>query len=413
MSPVSSIGLFQAFGVECEYMVVDRESLAIRPVVPELFTAVAGSPVSDISRGDVAWSNELVAHVLEIKTNGPCRRLEEVPGRFHRTILDINRGLESFGCCLLPSAMHPWMNPATEMKLWPNEGNAIYEAFNRVFDCRGHGWANLQSCHLNLPFANDEEFGRLHAAVRLLLPILPALAASSPILEGQPTGWMDTRLREYRNNCRAIPSVTGEVIPEPVFNRRDYRRKVLQPMYRDVAPHDPEGLLQEEYLNARGAIARFQRKTIEIRVLDMQECPRADLAILQLIIRVLRELVIERWTDGTRQRLFPTERLATLLDKVMRSASSAVIDDPDYLEALGCGESCLTAGELWTHLFKGEACGGEEHADWAETIRVILREGCLARRILRALKDDASHAHQKDIYAALANSLAENRLWIP
>ena len=36
---------------------------------------------------------------------------------------------------------------------------------------------------LNLPFSSDEEFGRLHAAIRLLLPLLPALAASSPLVE--------------------------------------------------------------------------------------------------------------------------------------------------------------------------------------------------------------------------------------
>ena len=50
-------------------------------------------------------------------------------------------------------------------------------------------------------------------------------------------------------------------------------------MYDDIAPLDPDAVLQHEWLNARGAIARFDRNTIELRVLDVQECPRADLAI--------------------------------------------------------------------------------------------------------------------------------------
>ena len=75
---------------------------------------------------------------------------------------------------LLPTAMHPWMDPDRDLRLWPHEASAVYEAFNRIFSCRGHGWANLQSAHINLPFANDEEFGRLHAAIRAVLPIIPA-----------------------------------------------------------------------------------------------------------------------------------------------------------------------------------------------------------------------------------------------
>jgi len=38
-------------------------------------------------------------------------------------------------------------------------------------------------------------------------------------------------------------------------------------------------VLQNEWLNSRGAIARFERDTIEIRVLDSQETPAAELAI--------------------------------------------------------------------------------------------------------------------------------------
>ncbi|MBK9976184.1 MAG: hypothetical protein IPP14_15545 [Planctomycetes bacterium] len=72
--------------------------------------------------------------------------------------------------------MHPFFDPMTETKLWPLSNNVVYETHNRIFDCRGHGWSNLQSTHLNLPFANDTEFARLHAAIRMILLILPALS---------------------------------------------------------------------------------------------------------------------------------------------------------------------------------------------------------------------------------------------
>ena len=44
-------------------------------------------------------------------------------------------------------------------------------------------------------------------------------------------------------------------------------------MYRAIDPLDTEGILQEEWLNSRAAIARFDRGAIEIRCMDTQECP--------------------------------------------------------------------------------------------------------------------------------------------
>ena len=115
---------------------------------------------------------------------------------------------------LMPTAMHPWMDPEKDLKLWPHGLRTVYETFDRIFGCKGHGWANLQSAHLNLPFAGDEEFARLHTAVRFLLPILPGLAASSPIVDGERNGILDNRLVAYRGNCARIPSITGDVVPE-------------------------------------------------------------------------------------------------------------------------------------------------------------------------------------------------------
>ena len=44
------------------------------------------------------------------------------------------------------------MHPETEMQLWQHNYSKIYALYNRIFDCRGHGWSNVQSMHINLPF---------------------------------------------------------------------------------------------------------------------------------------------------------------------------------------------------------------------------------------------------------------------
>ena len=190
----SPLHLFEGFGVELEYMIVQRGNLRVLPITDKLIYDEVGAYLSDVEFGDIAWSNELVLHVVELKTDGPARSLVGLSEKFQRHVQKINGMLAKYDAMLLPTGAHPLMNPYTDTQLWPHEHNAIYEAYNRIFDCRGHGWANLQSTHLNLPFADDEEFGKLHAAIRILLPLIPAISASSPILDGKVTGLQDTRL---------------------------------------------------------------------------------------------------------------------------------------------------------------------------------------------------------------------------
>jgi hypothetical protein len=68
------LGLLQGFGIEIEYMIVDAVSLDVASVADELITRAAGSLSNEIERGDACWSNELVAHVIEFKSNGRDER---------------------------------------------------------------------------------------------------------------------------------------------------------------------------------------------------------------------------------------------------------------------------------------------------------------------------------------------------
>ncbi len=411
------LGLFAAYGVELEYMIVDGGSLAVQPIADELLRDATGGSefVSDVEHDDISWSNELVAHVIELKTTDPATDLTALPAAFQREVREINRLLAPRGAQLLPSAMHPWMDPARETRLWPHDNSVVYQTFDRVFGCQGHGWSNLQSVHLNLPFADDDQFGRLHAAIRLLLPILPALAASSPLVEGRTTGWLDSRLDVYRLNSRKVPSIAGRVVPEPVFTEAAYDREIFQRIYADIAPHDPEGVLQDEWLNARGAIARFGRGTIEIRVLDVQECPQADLAICAAAVAVLKALVAEEWTSLAQQQGWAVEPLAAIFLAVARDADTARIENVEYLRTLGLQTSRgCTAGELWRHLLAvGRDRLGPVAAPWLETWNVLADEGPLARRILRRLENSSTSPPREllyNLYRKLAECLAEGRM---
>lgn len=406
------LGLFQGFGVEIEYMCVAADTLAVRPVADQVLTAANhGVLTGEVERGALAWSNELVLHLLEMKCNGPVPALAGLAAAFQADVVAANALLAPLGGRLLPGGMHPTMDPWREMRLWPHDYSAVYEAFNRIFDCRGHGWANLQAVHLNLPFAGDDEFGRLHAAVRVLLPLLPALSAASPVCDGRLAGWCDKRLDVYRGNAARVPLVSGSVVPEPAFTADEYRRTILTPLYQAIAPHDPEGVLQDEWLNARGAIARFDRDAIEIRVLDCQECPAADLAVCEAAVAVLRALTDERLAPGASQRAQATDRLAALFLAVARDADRAPVADPAYRALLGLPDAARTAGEAWRHLLDRFPPSPDPAV--ARALDAILARGPLARRLLDALGDAPDRARIDAVWRRLADGLAAGTVFVP
>lgn len=405
MSGRPPLSLFAAYGVELEYMIVQRDTLAISPIADLILEKLTGQlGLGDFEDGAIGWSNELVNHVLEMKTNGPAASLTGLAEQFHRSLIRVQEVLGSFNACLMPTAMHPWMHPATETKLWPHENSEVYAAFDRIFNCQGHGWSNLQSTHINLPFADDAEFAKLHAAIRLILPLLPALAASSPFVEGQTTGILDNRLHFYQGNCARIPSITAAVIPEPVYSRSDYEQHIFQRMFDDIAPHDPEGILREEWLNARGAIARFTRHAIEIRVLDIQECPKADVALVSLVVAVIKALVEEHWSSWDDQQRIPTNDLKKLFDGTIRMGDQAQLEHAAYLRLFGVEGDAIEAQELWQYLASVVDLTDDG------TIATLLNRGCLARTLVKKVKNDPKRLTA--VYRDLCDCLRANSLFV-
>ncbi|HKI86129.1 MAG TPA: glutamate--cysteine ligase, partial [Thermoanaerobaculia bacterium] len=200
-----------------------------------------------------------------------------------------------------------------------------------------------------------------------------------------------------------------------VFSRSEYEEKILEPMYRDIEAYDPEGILRHEWLNARGAIARFERNTIEIRLLDMQECPQSDLAVAAAVMAVLEALTQERWSDLESQMAWPTERLADTLLSVIATAERTAITDREFLNAFGwTGSDTPYAGDLWRHLVE-ELMPVESvrHGVWREPLDLILDRGTLAHRILDALGQHFTAEALHRTYAELCRCLALNHPFSP
>jgi gamma-glutamyl:cysteine ligase YbdK (ATP-grasp superfamily) len=252
----------------------------------------------------------------------------------------------------------------------------------------------------------------LHAAIRTVLPLLPALSASSPLAEGRRSPFLDTRVEAYRTNATVVPSVAGEIIPETVSGREEYEARVLAPMYEAIAPLDPNRVLQHEWLNSRGAIARFDRNAIEIRLADTQECPQADLAVAAACVAAVRALYCERWVPLQTLQEIPLGTLVDTLQACVRDGDQALVDDRLLLQTFGVSESVCRAGSLWMHLIDASFADEPCRERWAQpALEVILDEGPLARRILRALEDGLSPARIRHVYDRLAACLADGHIF--
>jgi carboxylate-amine ligase len=349
-----------------------------------------------------------------LKSTKPEGNLNGLEHAFAENVERINALLGTWNAMLMPSAAHPFMNPQTETKLWPHDNNEVYAIYNSIFDCKGHGWSNLQSTHLNLPFYDDEEFAKLHAAVRLILPILPGLCASSPILDGKFTGSLDMRMNYYKTNQSRLPSITGKVIPEAVFSKRNYINTIYEKIKADIKPFDPKDELNPIWVNSRGAIPRFDRGSIEIRIMDIQECPSADLSIVKLVVETIKCFVSEKFLDIESQMKWKTETLAQMLDQTTERAQDVVIENEEYLKVFGYPDKKATVRELWQHIFQRLIrIGTDSLGNTNHEIEVILKEGTLSQRILRALGKDHSKENIASVYRLLCGCLAQNKMFIP
>jgi len=195
---------------------------------------------------------------------------------------------------LLGTGMHPLLR-LEEAKVWPHRDRKIYEALRRIFNFYQHGWLNIQAFQLNLSYGNEKEAIKLHNALTNLLPYIPAISASSPVYESRISKYADSRLHFYGMNQKEIPSMTSNIVPEYVNSFKEYRQITINNYTEELQKlNAPECLLNKEWLNSRGVVFRFDRKAIEIRIMDEQECIKADVALSCFIRTSLRGMLSQR-----------------------------------------------------------------------------------------------------------------------
>ncbi len=417
MSPAGAkrYKLFEVVGLELEYVVVDQD-LRPRCLVEDAFRHIHGRPTSDVEYDGIGFSNELAAHVFEIKTNEPTASLARAEAELQRGLRFFAQVLhDNFDARLLPTGMHPFMQPR-ETKLWERASQAIYRTYASIFSIHHHGWLNVQASHVNFPFDSEPRTVLLHNAIACLIPYLPALAASSPIYEGAAGPSVDNRLEFYKTNQRRIPQITAQVVPEFITSFSDYRRKVYTPIRQGLSGFPGAERLQAEWVNSRGAIMRFSRRAIEIKVLDVQECIKADVAIAVFIRGALRHLVRRLETGAL--ALPDHGMLVADLNATIREGSEAtVVASHLRPAALGSQGKTTARSILGALLDVAYPDTSPEERPFLAVVEDRIRRGNLSERIARQVRRRSRRRNGserdviREVYEELITCLEHNTPW--
>jgi gamma-glutamyl:cysteine ligase YbdK (ATP-grasp superfamily) len=394
----NTYGTLEVLGPEHEFSIVDHQLKAL-PIVDKVIKDFHGRVVNFVEQPNFAFGKELQLHVMEVKPNEPFRSPEAFEQRMQNAVLILLDFLEQkYQANLLGTGMHPLLR-LEDTRVWPHRHRQIYQAMSRIFNLKQHGWLNIQSFQLNLPYFREKDAILLNNTLAVLCTYLPAIAASSPIYEGEFGENIDNRLRFYMTSQEELPSITGDVVPEYMHSFRQYREEIIEKYSLDMAHAGADKLLlHREWINSRGVIIRFDRRALEIRVMDEQECIKSDVALSCFIRAALRGL-IRREPD-----LLPHEILVRDFNSILKNGLSAKVVNPQ-------GPTARKVCQCFFRIATSNA--SEEEKKYLPIIKKRIEQGSLSEIISERVKEKAKKTDLEEaiinVYLKLAKNLRYNQ----
>jgi gamma-glutamyl:cysteine ligase YbdK (ATP-grasp superfamily) len=394
----NTYGTLEVLGPEHEFSIVDEQLKAL-PIVDKVIKDFHGRIVNFVERPDFTFGKELQLHVMEVKPNEPFRSPEAFEQKMQNGVLTLLDSLErKYQANLLGTGMHPLLR-LEDTHVWPHRHRQIYQAMSRIFNLKQHGWLNVQSFQLNLPYFHEKDAVLLNNMLAILCAYLPAIAASSPIFEGEFGENIDNRLRFYMTNQKELPSITGDVVPEYMYSFGQYRKEIIEKYSSDMAyAGADELLLHREWINSRGVIIRFDRRAFEIRVMDEQECIKSDVALSCFIRAALRGL-IQQDPD-----LLPHESLVRDFNSVLKSGLSAKVVNPQ-------GPTARKVCQCFFSIAVANA--SDEEKKYLPIIKRRIEQGSLSEIISERVRNKAQKTDLREaiinVYLRLTKNLRYNQ----
>ena len=383
--------------IELDYFIADKDSLSPSPLAGKLLESAAGKKCSvyypDETKSYISWASGTGLCTLKIKADlGRCN-IRDAEKSVYEQITIINKHLNKFNAFLLPSAVNPFTSVYYEV--FKTYNSEIPENSSTEFEC----CSGVHFMNLILKFEDENQFYRLFSAVRLILPIIPALTSGSPLLRSRYNGILDNGLDLVKSNRDGRSGSNVRIIPESVKNRKEYESGSIAEIYKS----EKSNMGNDNY--NRTVTVDFERGRLSLKVFNMQESPHVDFALARFITYVL-ELLVNCRCGAHNQASVSTEELSNLLDEVIEKGLTAISYNEDYLKLLSINrQEKLSAWGIWMILSK-------KVRDYAGVkfppVENILKTGSLSERILKQTDKKTVF----EVYKDLACCLEENTMML-
>jgi gamma-glutamyl:cysteine ligase YbdK (ATP-grasp superfamily) len=319
-------------GTEHEYSINDKKCRPLA-ISDRIIQRIAGQVEHEVHFGGILVSKELQKHAIELIPARPGS-LSFLESNLYQGLCELYRATNhEYG--FMGLGMHPLLN-LDETTYWDHDEQEYYQAYDRLFHIKQHGWLNIQALQINIPYADKEELIAMFNKIRSLMPYLVAISASSPMVEGKLTSYMDNRLVYYRQNQAAIPEICHNILPEKLRSVDDYVQ-INRQIYSKLKKCKAE-ILCREWVNSRGVIVRFTRRCLEVKAIDEQECLHSDMAFSAFLLALLRsDIELEEDESALLEMLEEAMRCGVAgmrpeLEKLLaRAEKSATIEEMRYL----------------------------------------------------------------------------------
>jgi hypothetical protein len=282
ITPQKELAAAPQIGTEHEYSINDRDFRPL-PISDKIIEQISGAVEHEVPFAGIKVSKELQKHALELIPARP-ESLSFLEESLYRGLVELYRATNN-EYRFLGLGMHPLLTLG-QTTHWDHDEQEYYHAYDRLFNIKQHGWLNIQALQINIPYKSNEELISMFNKIRALMPYLVAVSASSPVVEGKLTSYMDSRLVYYRENQSNIPEICHGILPEKLGNVGDYVQ-INRWIYSRLKERDAS-ILCREWVNSRGLIVRFTRKCLEVKAIDEQECIRSDMGISAFLLALLR-----------------------------------------------------------------------------------------------------------------------------
>jgi carboxylate-amine ligase len=110
------------------------------------------------------------------------------------------------------------------------------------------------------------------------------------------------------------------------------------------------------------------------------------------------------------QKKWFKQELFEILNPIIKDAETFTVSNLEYLKLFNI-EDASTVQNIWKHLY--ELTKPNIHESHHEALDVILTQGTLATRILKAVGNDYSEKNITKVYTQLAQCLQDNTMFEP